>query len=211
MANITRIGFVTVLTVALFAGCSKSTPSNTSTSAAADGGDAAAQTDFSNNPIAQVASEFLDAVLKGDTQRGTSRLTPKAIEQIVAGGKKFDPPGVDNPSFRVVGVASPTTDHAFVQCEFNYTSQGVAHNEDMCCELRLVNNEWRVSGIAYGTSPDKPWILTDFETGRDIPIIRQAPADATAGTAGPDGSATRPSPPRTAQETPAASLPAERR
>jgi hypothetical protein len=211
MAKITWPGFVTVLTIALSAGCSKSTPSNTSASAPAEGGAATAQADFSNNPIAQVASEFLDAVLKGDTQRGLTRLTPKAIEQIVADGKKFDPPGVDNPSFHVVGVASPTTDHSFVQCEFNYTSQGAAHNEDMCCELRLVNNEWRVSGIAYGTSPDKPWILTDFETGRDIPIVRQASTDATAGTAGPEGNATRPSPPRTAQETPATSPPAERR
>ena len=209
MANIARLGFVTVLNVALFAGCSKSTPSNAS--ATAEGGDAAAQTDFSNNPIAKVASEFLDAVLKGDTQRGIALLTPKAIEQIVAAGKKFDPPGVDNPSFHIVGVASPTTDHAFVQCEFNYTAQGAAHNEDMCCELRLVNNEWRVSGIAYGTSPDKPWILTDFETGRDIPIVRQASAGTAAGTAGSDGMATRPSPPRTAQETSPTSATSERR
>jgi hypothetical protein len=209
MANIIRVGIVTVLSVALFAGCSKSTPSNAS--ASTEGGDIAVQPDFSNNPIAQVASEFLDAVLKGDTQRGLTRLTPKAIEQIVAGGKKFDPPGVDSPSFRVVGVASPATDHAFVQCEFNYTAQGAAHNEDMCCELRLVNNEWRVSGIAYGTSPDKPWILTDFETGRDIPIVRQASANTPAGTVGSDNAAARPSPPRTAQETTATSPTAERR
>ena len=206
MANIARLGFVTVLGVALFAGCSKSTPSN----ATAESGDAAAQTDFSQNPIAQVASEFLDAVLKGDTQRGIALLTPKAIEQIVAAGKKFDPPGVDNPSFRIVGVASPTPDHSFVQCEFNYTAQGAAHTEDMCCELRLVKNEWRVSGIAYGTSPDKPWILTDFETGRDIPVVGQASAATTAGTAGSDATA-RPSPPRTAQEAPATSPTSERR
>lgn len=209
MANITRAGFVIVVAAALLAGCSKGTPSDASATAAS--GDGAAQTDFTSNPIAQVASEFLDAVLKGDTQRGIALLTPKAIEQIVAAGKKFDPPGVDNPSFRIVGVASPTPDHSFVQCEFNYTAQGAAHNEDMCCELRLVNNEWRVSGIAYGTSPDKPWILTDFETGRDIPVGRQASADAAAGAAGSDANSTRPSPPRTAQETPPTSPPSERR
>jgi len=207
MANITRVGLVTVIGAALFAGCSKGTPSDAS--ATAGNGGAAAQTDLANNPIAQVASEFLDAVLKGDTQRGIALLTPKAIEQIVATGKKFDPPGVDNPSFRIVGVASPTPDHSFVQCEFNYTAQGAPHNEDMCCELRLVNNEWRVSGIAYGTTPDKPWILTDFETGRDIPVGRQASTDTAAGTAGSD--ATRPSPPRTAQETPSTSPTSERR
>ena len=76
MADIIRIGFGTVLTVALFAGCSKEAPSNAA--AVEGGGDVAAQTDFSNNPIAQVASNFLDAVLKGDTQRGIALLTPKA-------------------------------------------------------------------------------------------------------------------------------------
>jgi hypothetical protein len=171
----------------------------------------AAQTDFSNDPIAQVASSFLDAVLKGDTQRGIALLTPKAIEQIVAGGKKFDPPGVDNPTFKIIGVAAPTADHAFVQCDFNYTAQGAAHREEMCCELRLVKNEWRVSGIAYGTGPDKPWILTDFETGRDIPVARQSSPDATNTTAGADGAGSRPSPPRTAQEAPTVSPTAERR
>jgi hypothetical protein len=211
MAVINRIGFGTVLSIALFAGCSKSTPSNAPASVEAGNGDAVAQTDFSNNPIAQVASDFLDAVLKGDTQRGLTRLTPKAIDQIVSAGKKFDPPGVDNPSFRIVGVAAPTADHAFVQCEFNYTSQGAAHNEEMCCELRQVNNEWRVSGIAYGTTPDKPWILTDFETGRDIPIARQSSGSGVAASAGSNGVASRPSPPRTAQETPSTSPPAERR
>ena len=211
MDCITRIGFVSVLSVALFAGCSGSTSSNATATVSADSGQPAAQTDFSNNPIAQIASDFLDAVLKGDTQRGITRLTPKAIEQIVSAGKKFDPPGVDNPSYRIVGVAAPTADHAFVQCEFNYTSQGAAHTEEMCCELRQANNEWRVSGIAYGTTPDKPWILTDFETGRDIPIVRQSSASATTAAEGSDSAATRPSPPRTAQETPAANPTAERR
>ena len=204
MDCITRIGFVSVLSVTLFAGCSGGSSPNATVTASADGSQPVAQTDFSNNPIAQVASDFLDAVLKGDTQRGISRLTPKAIEQIVAAGKKFDPPGVDNPSYRIVGVAAPTADHAFVQCEFNYTSQGAAHTEEMCCELRQANNEWRVSGIAYGTTPDKPWILTDFETGRDIPIARQSSAGVTASTEGSENGATRPSPPRPLQETPAA-------
>lgn len=198
MTSVTRVGLVTILNVALVAGCSKSTPSNEST--ATTGNPAVASSEFANNPICQVASDFLDAVLKGDTQRGIARLTPKAIEQIVATGKKFDPPGVDSPSFQIVGVASPTADHSFVQCEFTYTAQGAPHNEDMCCELRLVNNEWRVSGIAYGTTPDKPWILTDFETGRDTPVPRQPSAASTASNTATNGGDTRPSPPRTAQE-----------
>jgi hypothetical protein len=206
MTNVTRVGLVTLLNVALVAGCGKSNSSNTS--ASTDGSGGAPQSEFANNPICQVASDFLDAVLKGDTQRGIARLTPKAIEQIVATGKKFDPPGVDSPSFQIVGVASPTTDHAFVQCQFTYSAQGAAHNEDMCCELRLVNNEWRVSGIAYGTTPDKPWVLTDFETGRDTPVPRQPSPTSNMANGGNDSGATRPSPPRTAQEVSPVSPPA---
>jgi hypothetical protein len=43
----------------------------------------------------------------------------------------------------------------------------------MCCLLRKVENDWRVSGIAYGTGPDKPWTLTDFESGQNMAIPRQ--------------------------------------
>jgi hypothetical protein len=74
-------------------------------------------------------------------------------------------------------------------------------NEEMCCLMRLVDNDWRVSGIAYGTSPDQPWTLSDFESGKNVAIPRQPsmgsgpdrPAKDTAG---------RPSPPYTAQEQP---------
>jgi hypothetical protein len=43
----------------------------------------------------------------------------------------------------------------------------------MCCLLRKVDNDWRISGIAYGTAPDKPWTLTDFESGQNMAIPRQ--------------------------------------
>jgi hypothetical protein len=209
MASIVRLGLVIVLGLAV--GCSRDGASAPAATAAKDGGNIAdaGQVDYSNNPIAQVASEFLDSVLKGDTKRGSAQLTPTAMEKIVASGKQFDPPGVENPRFRIVGVGVPAEDRAFVQCEINYTAQGSVHNESMCCELRLVNNSWRVSGFAYGASPDK-WVLHDFETDRDTPVQMQ--------TSGPNavapqnaGVANRPSPPRTAQEAPAISPTAERR
>jgi hypothetical protein len=205
MVGITRNGIVAFLSLALVvAGCSRS---DSSRSASTASGDTAAGLDFSHNPIAQAASGFLDAVLKGDTERGKALLTPKAVQQIVANDKKFDPPGVDNPSFRVVGIGKPAEDHAFVQCEFKYNVKGAIHAEEMCCELKLVNNEWRVSGIAYGTTPDKPWILSDFETGRDIPVPRNTSTESNSDQPGSNGNAGRPSPPRTAQEAPIATPP----
>ncbi|HEX5471151.1 MAG TPA: hypothetical protein VFW73_04660 [Lacipirellulaceae bacterium] len=204
-----RVSCVCALSLAIFAGCNRS---GSSTAAVATNGGGAATPDFSHNPIAQVASDFLDAVLKGDTERGKALLTPKAMQQIIANDKKFDPPGVDNPTFRIVGVGTPSDDHAFVQCEFKYAANKGVHTEEMCCELRRVDNQWRVSGIAYGTTPDKPWILSNFETGQDTLIPRNA-SQVPMSTQPETNSATnRPSPPRTAQESSATTTPgADRR
>ena len=71
MDCITRVGLVTVLGLGLLAGCGKSGSSN---GAASSGGAAAGQIDVANNPMAKAASDFLDAILKGDTQRASARL-----------------------------------------------------------------------------------------------------------------------------------------
>jgi hypothetical protein len=81
----------------------------------------------------------------------------------------------------------------------------------MCCELRKVENDWRVSGIAYETSPDKPFTLYDFETDRDISISRQPAPPANAGVSPTDSAGGRPSPPPTAQQLPATAPVIERR
>jgi hypothetical protein len=189
MAGIIRIGFVVVFGFVLCAGCSKGTSSDAATTTAT--GTNVAQTNAASNPVAQAASEWLDAVLKGDTQR--------AVKQII-NGKTFSPPGVDNPSYQIGEVRTPSHDQAIVQCVLNYTAEGKQQSEEMCCLLKRIENNWRVSGIAYGTTPDKPWTLSDFETGQDIPIPRQTMSNS--GMA--DSNAGRPSPPRTAQEAPAA-------
>jgi hypothetical protein len=212
MECITRHGFVTVLSVALFAGCSGGTSSNAPATASAKSSQAAVQqADTSSNPIARAASEWLDAVLKGDTQRASARLTPQAMQRIIESGKQFSPPGVDTEGFRIGEVRTPSQDQAIVQCVLNYNAGGAHHSEEMCCLLRRVDNDWRVSGIAYGTAPDKPWTLTDFETGQDVPIPRQDMSDAGTAAVDATGEANRPSPPRTAQEAPAISPTAERR
>lgn len=212
MDCINRVGLVTVLSVALFAGCSGGSSSNATATAAADGSQPAAhQTDISSNPVARAASEWLDAVLKGDTQRASARLTPQAMQRIIESGKQFSPPGVDTEGFRVGEVRMPSQEQAIVQCVLNYNAGGAHHSEEMCCLMRRVDNDWRVSGIAYGTAPDKPWTLTDFETGQDVPIPRQDMPDAGTAAVDATGAANRPSPPRTAQEAPAISPTAERR
>jgi hypothetical protein len=209
MAGINRVGLLTVLCVALFAGCSGS--SSPDAAASANGSQPAAQTDVSSNPIAQAASEWLNAVLKGDKERASARLTPQAQQQIIKNNMEFSPPGgVQTATFQIGEIRTPSQDQAIVQCVLNFDAAGQHHSEESCCLLRFVDNEWRVAGIAYGGAADKPWTLTKFETGQDVPIPRQVMSGGGTNTADASGAAGRPSP-RTAQEGPAISPTAERR
>jgi hypothetical protein len=143
----------------------------------------------------------MDAVLKGDSQRASARLTPTAMQRIVASGKQFQPPGWQTASFKITQVRSPSADQAIVQCMLTDTAAGSPQStEEMCCLLRRVDNDWRVCGIAYGTGDNQTWTLNDFETGRTIGIPRQP--SMNKGMVSSEGSAGRPSPPRTAQEPP---------
>ena len=189
MDCITRVGIVVALGLGLLAGCGKS--SSTDGSVAAGGGPAVTETDPASNPIATAAYDFLDAVLKGDTQRASARLTPQAIQRIVSSGKQFSPPGLESATFKIGEVRAPTADQAVVQCVLTDGSEGTPHSEEMCCLLRKVENDWRVSGIAYGTTPDKPWTLTDFESGQSMAIPRQTMSGmaGTPGNGGPQANA----------------------
>jgi hypothetical protein len=200
-----------VVGVALFAGCSRSASPEATKKDAAVASQQATQTDSASNPVALATSKWLDAVLKGDTQRASARLTPQAIHRIIESKMTFSPPGagVDTEGFRIGEIRTPSLDQAIVQCMLTYNAEGKHHTEEMCCLLRRIDNDWRVSGIAFGTTADKPWTLVDFETGQDLSIPRQDMSSASSASADA-GNMTRPSP-RTAQELPATSPTAERR
>jgi hypothetical protein len=212
MDRINQIGLGLVLCVTLFAGCSGSTSPEAAATTAAAGKQQAAQSDPASSPIAQAASEWLDAVLKGDTQRASARLTPQAMHRIIESKMTFSPPGagVDTQGFRIGEIRTPSLDQAIVQCLLNYNEGGKQHSEEMCCLLRRVDNDWRVSGIACGTDADKPWTLIDFETGQDIPIPRQEMSSASSTPTDATRNMNHPSP-RTAQEVPATNSTSDRR
>ena len=206
MDRIKRVGFGMVLSFVLFAGCSGSASPDAAATASADGSQQGSQTDAGSNPVAQAASDWLDAVLKGDKQRASARLTPQARQQIIKNDMEFSPPGgIQTPHFQIGEVRTPSQDQAIVQCVLNYSANGGQHSEELCCLMRFVDNDWRVAGIAYGTALDKPWTLTNFETGQDVPIPRPDMSTAGATAADASGAANRPSPPNTAQETPTTS------
>jgi hypothetical protein len=179
-------------------GCGKESATDSSSEKAASTTPPAPNTEA----VTQAAADFLDAVLKGDTQRASARLTPKSMERIVESGKQFAPPGLETATFRIGQIRMPSANHALVQCILtDAATPGSPRSEEMCCLLKLVENDWRVSGIAYGTAGNQPWTLSDFETGKSTAIPR--PAGGGRSNAVQQAATTRPSPPRTAQEQPA--------
>lgn len=150
-----------------------------------------------SDPAGLAAHDFLDAVLKGDTERASRRLTPVALERITASGKQFAPPGLETASFRIGEVRHPTANQAIVQCILTDEQPGAtARTEEIGCLLRLVENEWRVSGIAYIPGPNRPPMILSFENPQQSTVSSQPPMARTPDTA---DAATRPSP-RTAQQ-----------
>jgi hypothetical protein len=160
--------------------------------------------DPSTAAITNAASDFLDAVLKGDSQRASARLTPQAMQRIVGSGIQFAPTGLSNATFRIGEVRSPAVDKAFVHAVLTDTTTAGGHSEEMCCLMRRVDNDWRVSGIAYWSGPGQNGAMSDFETGHTTPIPRD-PAMTGAPSTAPGGT-TPGFPPRMAQE-PAAGAP----
>jgi hypothetical protein len=197
-----RLGFVIVLGIGVTAGCSKSAsdPAATKTVASQIKSAApAAQLDPKMQPVANAAADFLDAMLKGDTQRCSTRLTPQAMQRIVASGKPFNPPGMETDSFRLGQVQTAAPDQAIVQCFYISSAKGISHEEEACFVMRRVEGDWRVAALAYGVSPDQPWTLMDFESGQTGSIPREAMSPANTGMATNDAGSSEQTP-RTAQE-----------
>lgn len=159
----------------------------------------AADPNYPENPAAQAAYDFLDAVIEGDSQRASGRLSPLAMQRIVESGKQFSPPGLETASFRIGETRLPTSYQALVQCILTDKSlPNDPHEEEICCLMRLVDNQWCVSGIAYSAGPSRPPMILDFEN----PQAGPTPAQPMAGSDSPASPSLdrRPSPQRTAQE-----------
>lgn len=196
-----------VLVVAV-AGCS----SDTSTEPNAAGSTATSTpvpTTYAD-PAAQVAHEFLDAVVKGETARANALLTPLAIERITASGKPFQLPGLANYTFRVGQVRRPAPDKAFVQCTgTDRNAPDKAVQEEFCWLMQLVGQDWRIGGISYSAGPQQTLMIYSFENPEKgaIPVQQLMAAQTPGQTAAASGQqpvqATEPTTtqtPRTAKE-----------
>ncbi|QDU91761.1 hypothetical protein Pla175_51920 [Pirellulimonas nuda] len=119
------------------------------------------------DPAAQVTYDFLQAVIRGDTDAATGLLTPTAIERFNATGSRFAPPGLASARFRLGDVAypAPGATEAAVQCMVTdqNATEGSAREEELACLLKQVAGQWRVSGMAYEVAADQPPMVLDFE------------------------------------------------
>jgi hypothetical protein len=204
MNRLTPFAFVSAIAffgISLLLGCGTAPSNDTAATTATSGGPSP-----STDSVTRAASDFLDAVLKGDTQRASARLTPQAMQRIISSGKQFAPPGLETATFRIGEVRTPATDKAFVHCILTDNSSGAAHEEEMCCLMRLVENDWRVSGIAYWAGPNLDGTMSDFETGQSTTIRRNPPTQNMTGPASTAPQTPQTLPPRVAQE-PAATSP----
>jgi hypothetical protein len=211
MERFFRAGLLAVLCFPLVCGCGKSGP--------AAGGDRLTTGPVPTDPAGRVAHEFFAAVLRGDTQAASTRLTPAAMQRIVERKEQFAPPGEESViGFQVGRIARPAEGVALVQClAQEKTSPEQTQQREICIVARQVDDQWRVSGIAHATAPGGPLMLFDFETGQHRPISQQptaemnpvpaAGANSAAGQDSPGGTpaaptptATRPSPPRAGGE-----------
>jgi hypothetical protein len=188
-----------VFGLALLTGCGQSA---SDTAAVPTTGPAAGSATVDSAAIARAATDFMHAVIKGDSQSSSALLTPQAIERIIATKSQFNPSGLQSATIQLGEIRTPAQDQAIVQ--FLLTDRSApsgAEPEEGCCLMKRVASEWRVSGIAYGRGPNQPWTLSDFETGQTTAIPRQSTRAKPVQQASATMPSGRPSPPRTAEQT----------
>lgn len=204
MDRIAAHALAIILCLGLAAGCGKGGSADKATSA--DSQARQVQSPPPSDPAGRVAYDFLDAVLKGDDQKVTACLTPQAIGRLIESHKRFALPGVDSTTFRIGEVRKPSDTQALVQCILSDASQSKdAQSEEICCLVRQIGREWRVSGIAVMTGPGRPPMILDFESPPSEPMgLPTSPQVSNEPAAG--GKVGRPSPTRTAEDTPVSAI-----
>jgi hypothetical protein len=156
-----------------------------------------------------VAFDFLGAVLRRDDPQINACLTPLAVQRLAVSNKRFPALGTETTKFQVGEVRQVSETQAIVQCQLTDVVDDKPASDEICCVMQLVDNQWRVSGMAFNTGQAQPTVF-DFENPPQ-PMSAPAATPAAAAAAAADVSpsqgvaapaAGRPSPPRTATETP---------
>ena len=154
-----------------------------------------------SDPVAAVAHDFLVAVLQGNEPQIVACLTPAAVQRLQESNKRFPALGAGTTTFQIGEIRKPSDTQALVQCLLADQGQdGQPTKDELCCLMKLVDSQWRVAGLAFGSSNGQPAIF-DFENApRPLEAVVAPPTETPSEATPPVSS--RPSPPRTANETP---------
>jgi hypothetical protein len=153
-----------------------------------------------NEPAALAAHGFLTALIKGDTQAATQHLTPQAVQQFANSGQRFTALGPETMQFRLGEMRKVSDTQALVQCILvDKQADETPQEQEICCVVKSVDGQWRVSGIVVDLPGNTQPIVLDFERPEQPPqasqpsqnFVQQPPAGATTTSV------------RTAQELPA--------
>lgn len=140
------------------------------------------------DPIARVVYEFFDAVRQGRTQDANQRLTPLALERITELDMNIAPPGSPTARFQVGPVKTVQNDHALVELTWtDLDADGKPYDEPILCELRTVDGQWRICGMAQDLGPDQPPMVMDFESLEGIAPRETGNGQGVASTAATQG------------------------
>jgi hypothetical protein len=140
----------------------------------------------------EVTNEFLEGLRTADSEVINRLLTPVAQEKIAKYDLSFAPPGSATASYTVGSVQQFGPGQAGVETVWSdLDADGKRASENMTWALKLVDNQWRVCGMAAEQGPNMQPIVFDFEDPSEM-LRMQNRSNA---------STTNPAPLQTAQPT----------
>jgi len=172
MRRLTWIPVFTLIVgpLALGAGCGKSDsapPAASATEAAAAAPAPAAGPKTASPELA--VTEFLEAVRTGSDKRASQMLTPLAREKVAEQNMVVAPPGSDTAKFEIGQVERLGEDGARVITKWtDMGDNGQQRTDEVIWMVRLVNEGWRIAGVAAPVFEGEPPLLLNFEDPADM-------------------------------------------
>ncbi len=140
---------------------------------------ASSTTNGSLHQVTQVVHQFLEAVRLGETENASLLLTALALERTRELELSFSPPGSETARFTVGKVEMVDQERAIVQSVWtDLDVDGKPIDEPITWALRLVEGQWRISGMAAEIGSGQPPVVMDFENPQDL--MRQEPKTKSA-------------------------------
>ncbi|NOY40760.1 MAG: hypothetical protein GXP26_02835 [Planctomycetes bacterium] len=141
----------------------------------------ATSSNAASTPDGAVA-KFLEAVRTGNSAVASASLTPLSLTQIKENEMDFTPPASETAQFRVGKVEMFERDKAFVESVWiELDADGKPFEETMTWGLKLIDGQWRISGMAAHLGPNQPPVVFDFENPDQFIGVQNTVSDSPQG------------------------------